>query len=232
MNNYGFLRVAAAVPVVKVADTDTNADRICALISEASSREVSLVVFPELSVTGYTCGDLFGQQLLVRKAEKAVVKIMEHTRGKDITAVVGAPVRFADRLYNCAVVIRNGNNSSAEMTVGHILLTKIEIVASDGRSWPSLAVAPLSVLPGFQRMGIGGMLIREAHKRAAKLGYSTAVLLGHKDYYPKFGYKKASLFGIKFPFDVPDDYCMVVELQKEGLKKIHGTVHYPDAFQV
>ena len=79
MNNYGFLRVAAAVPVVKVADTDTNADRICALISEASSREVSLVVFPELSVTGYTCGDLFGQQLLVRKAEKAVVKIMEHT---------------------------------------------------------------------------------------------------------------------------------------------------------
>ena len=109
MNNYGFLRVAAAVPVVKVADTDTNADRICALISEASSREVSLVVFPELSVTGYTCGDLFGQQLLVRKAEKTVVKIMEHTRGKDITAVVGAPVRFADRLYNCAVVIRNGN---------------------------------------------------------------------------------------------------------------------------
>ena len=109
MNNYGFLRVAAAVPVVKVADTDTNADRICALISEASSREVSLVVFPELSVTGYTCGDLFGQQLLVRKAEKAFVKIMEHTRGKDITAVVGAPVRFADRLYNCAVVIRNGN---------------------------------------------------------------------------------------------------------------------------
>lgn len=67
-------------------------------------------------------------------------------------------------------VIRDGNNSSAEMTVGHILLTKIEIVASDGRSWPSLAVAPLSVLPGFQRMGIGGMLIREAHRKAAALG--------------------------------------------------------------
>ena len=109
MNNYGFLRVAAAVPVVKVADTDTNADRICALISEASSREVSLVVFPELSVTGYTCGDLFGQQLLVRKAEKGCRQDNGTYSGKDITAVVGAPVRFADRLYNCAVVIRNGN---------------------------------------------------------------------------------------------------------------------------
>ena len=118
-----------------------------------------------------------------------------------------------------------------EQIVGHILLSRVTIEDAD-TVFPALAVAPLSVLPEFQRMGIGGMLIREAHKRAAKLGYSAAVLLGHKDYYPKFGYKKASLFGIKFPFDVPDDYCMVVELQKEGLKKIHGTVHYPDAFQV
>lgn len=109
MEDYGFLRVAAAVPVVEVADPDTNAGRICRLIGEASSREVSLVVFPELSVTGYTCGDLFGQQLLIEKAEKAVGKIMAYTRGKDITAVIGAPVRAAGRLYNCAVVIRNGN---------------------------------------------------------------------------------------------------------------------------
>ena len=109
MKDYGFFRVAAAVPVVKVADTDVNAERICSMISEASSREVSLVVFPELCVTGYTCGDLFGQQLLLENAEKAVRRIMEHTRGKAITAVIGAPVRFSGRLYNCAVVIRNGN---------------------------------------------------------------------------------------------------------------------------
>ena len=109
MNDYGFFRVAAAVPVVKVADPAANAERICRFISEASRREVSLIVFPELSVTGYTCGDLFGQQLLVSGAESAVRKIMDHTRGKSVTAVVGAPVRYADRLYNCAVVIRNGN---------------------------------------------------------------------------------------------------------------------------
>ena len=98
MKDYGFFRVAAAVPVVKVADTDVNAERICTMISEASSREVSLVVFPELCVTGYTCGDLFGQQLLLENAEKAVRRIMEHTRGKAITAVIGAPVRFSGRL--------------------------------------------------------------------------------------------------------------------------------------
>lgn len=109
MKDYGFLRVAAAVPVVKVADPAVNAERICSLIGEASSKGVSLLVFPELCVTGYTCGDLFGQQMLTESAEKAVGRIREYTRGKAVTVVVGAPVRFADRLYNCAVVIRNGN---------------------------------------------------------------------------------------------------------------------------
>ena len=101
--------MAAAVPVVKVADPAVNAERICSLIGEASSKGVSLLVFPELCVTGYTCGDLFGQQMLTESAEKAVGRIREYTRGKAVTVVVGAPVRFADRLYNCAVVIRNGN---------------------------------------------------------------------------------------------------------------------------
>ena len=109
MKDYGFLRVAAAVPVVSLADPATNAERICSLIDEAFVKRVSLAVFPELCVTGYSCGDLFGQQFLIEEAEKAVVRIMEFTRGKDITVVVGAPVRFNDRLYNCAVVLRNGN---------------------------------------------------------------------------------------------------------------------------
>ena len=113
--------------------------------------------------------------------------------------------------------------------IGHILLSKAEVVAPDG-IFTVLALAPLSVIPEFQRMGIGGMLIRAAHKRAADLGYKAVILLGHKDYYPRFGYKKASQFGIKFPFDVPDDYCMVAELAAGALSNIHGMVHYPDAF--
>ena len=109
MENYGFIRVAAAMPVVRVADPAANAENVCAMIGEAAAEGVSLLAFPELSVTGYTCGDLFGQQRLVEGAEEAVRRIMEYTRGKSITVVAGAPVRYCDRLYNCAVVIRNGN---------------------------------------------------------------------------------------------------------------------------
>ena len=112
---------------------------------------------------------------------------------------------------------------------GYILLTKVEIVSEKGAAI-SLGVAPLAVLPEFQRRGIGGMLLEEAHKRAALLGYGTAVLLGHKDYYPRFGYRKASDFGVEFPFDAPDESCMIAELLPDTIDKVRGTVRYPDAF--
>ena len=109
MKNYGYFRVAAAVPEVRVADTRYNTEEICRLTSEAFDKNVSLVAFPELSVTGYTCGDLFHQDFLISKAEEGIRRIAEHSRGKATTIAVGAPVRHNGRLYNCAVVIRNGN---------------------------------------------------------------------------------------------------------------------------
>ena len=113
--------------------------------------------------------------------------------------------------------------------VGYVLLTEVKTVSGKGEAI-SLAVAPLAVLPGFQRQGIGGMLLQEAHERAAALGYETAVLLGHSDYYPRFGYRKAVDFEITFPFDVPDELCMVIELQTDALKGVSGMVRYPDVF--
>lgn len=109
MKDYGFLRVAAAKPSVKPGDVTRNVECICSLIDEAAGKEVSLIVFPELCLTGYTCGDLFGQDTLLDAAEQGTARIMEHSRGKDITIVAGTPVRSRDRLYNCAAVIRNGN---------------------------------------------------------------------------------------------------------------------------
>ena len=108
MKNYGFIRTAAAVPVVKVADVAHNVAEICRLAGEASEKEVSLIVFPELSLTGATCGDLFGNSLLIKAAEDGVRKIAEFSRGKDITIVVGAPVKYANHLYNTSVIINNG----------------------------------------------------------------------------------------------------------------------------
>ena len=109
MKDYGFIRVAAAVPTVKVADVTANVNEICRMTAEAEAAKASIVLFPELAVTGYTCGDLFGQQLLLDSAEAGVRKILGFTRGKSVTVVAGVPVRFRGRLYNCAVVIRNGN---------------------------------------------------------------------------------------------------------------------------
>lgn len=113
--------------------------------------------------------------------------------------------------------------------IGHILLTKVEIVSSD-RSVTSLGLAPVAILPEYQGRGVGSALIREAHSRAAALGYRSCVLLGHKDYYPKFGYRKAIDFGIEFPFDIPHEYCMAVELVPGGLDGVHGTVKYSQPF--
>lgn len=112
---------------------------------------------------------------------------------------------------------------------GYILLTRVEIV-SGSHIFTSLGVAPLAVLPKFQHQGIGGLLLREAHRIAASLGYGTAVLLGHKDYYPRFGYRRALDAGIEFPFDVDDGLCMVIELETGALDGVHGMVRYPEAF--
>ena len=108
MKDYGFVRVTAAVPVVSLADPERNAEKICSLIDLAEEKKASLVVFPELCVTGYSCADLFGQALLIEAAEKAVESIASHTEGVSAAVVVGVPVRFRGHLYNCAVILHRG----------------------------------------------------------------------------------------------------------------------------
>ena len=113
--------------------------------------------------------------------------------------------------------------------VGHILLTKLKIKnAAD--SFDSLALAPVTVLPEFQGIGIGGKLIAESHKRAKGLGHQSIVLLGHESYYPKFGYQRADKFEIELPFKVPKENCMVIELVENGLNGVSGMVEYPKEF--
>ena len=113
--------------------------------------------------------------------------------------------------------------------IGHILLTKIKII-SENRSFESLALAPVSVKPKYQKKGVGGQLIIESHKRAKKLGYRSIVLLGHENYYPRFGYELASKYNIKIPFDAHDENCMVIELKENGLQGVSGTVQYSKSF--
>jgi NAD+ synthase (glutamine-hydrolysing) len=104
----GFFRVAAATPACSVADCRSNAASIVSLAHEAAKAGVALAVFPELSVTGYTCGDLFAQEILARSAREAVLSIAEETRALAITLVVGFPFSWRNRRYNCAAVVSGG----------------------------------------------------------------------------------------------------------------------------
>ncbi len=108
MRKYGFIRTAAAVPGVRVADTAYNTEEICRLAEEAYSRKVSIAVFPELCMTGSTCGDLFRQSILVKGAEEGLVKILEFSKGRNMVMVAGSPVPYGGRLYNCSIVVTDG----------------------------------------------------------------------------------------------------------------------------
>jgi NAD+ synthase (glutamine-hydrolysing) len=105
---YGFIKVAAAVPAVKVADVTYNVQEMEKLIALADSEGVELLCFPELSLTGYACQDLFKEQLLLNKAEEGLLMLLDFTRQLDIICVVGLPVQAGGLLLNCAAVIQNG----------------------------------------------------------------------------------------------------------------------------
>ncbi len=106
--NYGFVKVATAVPHVKVADCKFNADQLGCTIAIAEGKGVQIIAFPELSITGYTCGDLFGQQLLLEEAERALIQILCNTRQMEIIAIVGMPVTVGGTVINAAVAIQKG----------------------------------------------------------------------------------------------------------------------------
>ena len=104
----GFIKVAAATPKVKVADCVWNGEQTIALIEEAELQGVRVLVFPELGITGYTCGDLFLQDTLLTQAKKVMWNIVEATENKEIFVFVGLPLVIKDKLYNVAAAIQNG----------------------------------------------------------------------------------------------------------------------------
>lgn len=98
------------------------------------------------------------------------------------------------------------------------------------KEYESLALAPVSVLPEYQNRGIGNKLILESLRLAKDIGFKSVIVLGHDKYYPRFGFKPASIWGIKAPFDVPDEVFMALELENRSLDEITGTVAYSKAF--
>lgn len=108
--------------------------------------------------------------------------------------------------------------------IGYIMFTLVEIGNKQ-----ALAVGPLAILPAYQRSGIGGALIHAGHEKAKNMGYDFCVLVGHADYYPRFGYRRASTFGILTHLDVPDDNFLAYQLQGNHAR-MEGMLHYPNAW--
>ena len=108
MKNYGFIRAAASTAANRTGDIGFNTSAARKVIDEAICKGVSLLVFPELFITGYTCGDLFRQTRILQEAEKSISEIAGYSKGKNISVIIGVPVSYGSRLYSCAAVINDG----------------------------------------------------------------------------------------------------------------------------
>lgn len=171
--------------------------------------------------------------IIRRELEKDYIEVKEMIKKSFETAE-----HTDNNEHNLVEKLRKSDNFISELSlvaqkddkiIGHILCTKLDIVC-DKESHTSLALAPLSVHTDFQRMGVGGMLIKEAFKIAKELGYNSIFVLGSDEYYPKFGFEKSTNFGISAPFDVPSEYFMGIELTKDALKNVSGDLVYAKEF--
>lgn len=115
--------------------------------------------------------------------------------------------------------------------IAYLLFTLLHIDTAQGLK-PALALAPIAVAPEYQKQGIGAWLIRQGLVKAEKLGYEAVIVLGHAAYYPKFGFKPASHWGITAPFPVPDDVFMGLELRENALANRSGKVVYAKEFGI
>jgi putative acetyltransferase len=122
------------------------------------------------------------------------------------------------------VAVENGR------IVGHILFSPVTIESGD-RTFPAVGLAPMAVLPGQQRRGIGGRLVKAGLVECRNAGYDCVVVLGHPTYYPRFGFVPASRYGIRSEYEVPDEAFMILAWQPEVLRDRSGVVRYQPEFR-
>lgn len=114
--------------------------------------------------------------------------------------------------------------------VGHILFTRVTIESHDGSKSTAMALGPMAVLPEYQRQGIGSELVRAGLEECRKIGQCVVFVVGHPEYYPRFGFEPARPKGLTCHWDVPDDVFMVAELRAGALSGRRGLVRYAPAF--
>ena len=151
---------------------------------------------------------------------KIAFESAEHSDGneQDLVVALRSSSKFIPELSLVAI--------QDNKIIGYILFTKIKI-----GEYEELALAPLGILPEYQKQGIGTKLIEQGHKIAKKLGYHYSIVLGSEKYYTKFGYIPASQYGIKAPFEVPNENFMAIKLNDTDIE-ITGVVEYAKEFGI
>jgi putative acetyltransferase len=155
--------------------------------------------------------------------EAAITHVNDKAFGQPDESRIVDAIRKAGHATIALVAIDAGK------IVGHILFSPVAI-ESPGPAIAALGLGPMAVLPEFQRRGIGSMLVQAGLKECARTGCQTVVVVGHPEFYPRFGFRPAHMFGLKCEFTVPDDVFMVVELISGALSGRHGMVRYRPEF--
>jgi putative acetyltransferase len=120
----------------------------------------------------------------------------------------------------------------SDRIVGHLFFSLVAVEGKCSSNLSILGLAPVAVLPNYQRQGIGTLLIREGLKECGRSGFHAVVVLGHPDFYPRFGFIPASRKGLGCEYDVPDEAFMVLELESAALQDCSGTVKYRSEFSL
>ena len=160
----------------------------------------------------------------------------EKDSDKEIIWKVNAEAFETEAEANLVNALRDSGNSfislvaeKDEEIVGHILFTPVELIGDDS-GLKLMGLAPMAVLPKFQKKSIGSQLVKTGKEICSTQGYDAIVVLGHPEYYPKFGFVPSVKYGIKSEYDVPDEAFMLLELKKDSLKDKNGVIKYHSAF--
>lgn len=157
-----------------------------------------------------------------------VYELNKATFGQDNEAKLVDLLRISTAFIPDLSLVATDRNA----VVGRILFTKIKIKDENDKEYDSLALAPLAVKPELQKRGIGGQLIRYGLAKARELGHKSVIVVGHEQYYPKFGFLPAATWKIDAPFAVRANAFMGLELVKDGFKNVTGIVYYPKEFEM
>lgn len=156
---------------------------------------------------------------------EAVYKVNTGAFGRPDEARLVELLRTTDKVLLSLVAEKDGN------VVAHALFSPIEIRGLAGKTWSGASLGPVGVVPDHQRQGIGGALIRAGLDELRKQGIPFVVVLGHSNYYPRFGFEISTHFGIRCQWEVPEEAFMAMELQADGLKDVAGRAFYESEFE-